>query len=83
MALEVFGEEVILPDGYWRSPSAEKKDEAVCFIRLFEKLLNAGKIQPHPVQVLPPGFEGVLEGLAFLQSGNVFEVKHICKLEQT
>ncbi|KAI0410950.1 putative zinc-binding dehydrogenase family oxidoreductase [Xylaria grammica] len=75
MALEVFGKDVDLPGGYGRQSSAEKKNEAVRWFRLFQKLLDAGEIRPHPFQLLPPNFEGVMEGLALLQRGDISGTK--------
>ncbi|KAI0179685.1 putative zinc-binding dehydrogenase family oxidoreductase [Hypoxylon sp. FL1284] len=71
MAPEVFGKEVKLSGGYERAASEAKHQMAVRMFAIIQKLLDEGKLKTHPIQMLEPGFEGVLEGLALLKSGSV------------
>ncbi len=71
MALEVFGEEVKLSEGYERPASGEKHEQAVRHYSVFQKLLNEDRLKAHPVQLVEGGFEGIVEGLKLLKSGTV------------
>ncbi|KAI1457379.1 zinc-binding dehydrogenase family oxidoreductase [Annulohypoxylon moriforme] len=71
MAPEVFGKEVKLSGGYERPASEEKHQVAVRMFGVVQKLLDEGKLKAHPIQMLEPGLEGILDGLALLKSGSV------------
>ncbi|CAJ2504340.1 Uu.00g117340.m01.CDS01 [Anthostomella pinea] len=71
MALEVFGKEVALPEPYYRAANQEKHDAEAHFFTVFQRLLDDGKLKPHPVQLVPGGWIGVLDGLHRLRSGAI------------
>jgi NADPH:quinone reductase-like Zn-dependent oxidoreductase len=71
MAFEVFGKELELSRGYERPASREKHLAAVRRFRMFQKLLDEGKLKAHPVRMLSPGFESILDGLKLLKSGSI------------
>ncbi|KAG6354076.1 hypothetical protein INS49_005047 [Diaporthe citri] len=69
MAPEVFGEELKLPGGYGKPASLEKRQLAVRFFAIFQRLLDEGKLKFHPIELLEGGFESVVDGLSLLKSG--------------
>ncbi|KAI4264822.1 MAG: hypothetical protein L6R42_000091 [Xanthoria sp. 1 TBL-2021] len=75
MAFEVYGEEVRLPGGYGRPADSTKKRLGERFFAVFQRLLNEGKLVPHPTQRVDGGLEGLIEGLQTLKSGSLSGVK--------
>lgn len=72
IALEVFGKEIDLGlEGYRRPASDEKRKAAAGWFRVFQRLLDDGKLKAHPVKVLEPGFDSIVKGLELLKSGSV------------
>lgn len=80
MAAEACGDEVRLSeDGtgpYDRPASMGKRDlVANMFSRVFPRLLDQGRLRPHPIEVLNPeggeGLEAVIPGLQRLKAGDV------------
>lgn len=70
-ALDVFGEPIPLSKGYERKASPETHDFAVHWYKVFQRLLDEGKLRPHPLQVLEGGLEGIAAGVKLLKSGAV------------
>ena len=56
---------------------------ASMFWGIAEKLLNEGKVKPHPVDLRPGGLKGVLEGLDEMRKGKVSGKKLVYKVEET
>lgn len=77
-ALEIFGLPISLGKGYDSEGSAELYDFAVGWYRVFQGLLDEGKLRPHPVQLLEGGLEGVMEGIKLLRTGCVSGKKLVC-----
>lgn len=48
MAFEILGEEVKLPGGYGKAADLAKKESSVRFFAMFRRLVNGGKLIPHP-----------------------------------
>lgn len=71
MGLEVFGKKVALPGEYGRPASDEKYKKAVRHFRMFQRLLDEGKLKAHPVQIVEGGLAGILDGLQLLSKGLV------------
>ncbi|APA07160.1 hypothetical protein sscle_02g019300 [Sclerotinia sclerotiorum 1980 UF-70] len=69
MRLEVFGKKVELPGEYGRRASEEQHQVVVSYFRMFQRLLNDGKLKPHPLQVIPGAFGAILDGIQLLQRG--------------
>ncbi|KAF2218976.1 zinc-binding dehydrogenase [Elsinoe ampelina] len=70
-ALDVFGEPIPLWNGYERKASPETHDFAVRWYKIFQQLLDQGKLRPHPLQVLDSGLDGIANGVRLLKSGTV------------
>lgn len=71
MGLEAFGKRVELPGEYGRPASKERHQIVVRYFRMFQRLLNEGKLKPHPIQVIPGGLAGIVDGIQLLQKGVV------------
>ena len=71
LAFEINGEEVKLPGGYWRAANPANLALCMRFFPIFQRLLNEGKLVPHPTQRVEGGLEGIVEGLQLLKSGSV------------
>lgn len=81
IALEVFGREFDLGlEGYRRLASEEKRKGAARWFRVFERLLDDGKLKAHPVKMLEPGFDSIIRGLDLLKSGSVSGCKLVVPL---
>lgn len=67
-AAEGLGSEIRFPGYLERPASAAKRDLVAGCFRTYQRLWDAGKLQPHPTQVVETrGLEGVLKGLAVLK----------------
>ncbi|KAJ5970420.1 Polyketide synthase enoylreductase [Penicillium vulpinum] len=82
MAHELHGKEIALGPEYGRPASQAAKDLGIQFFRVAEKLLEENKIKVHPVQVLPNGWTGVLDGFALIKSGQVNARKLVAPLHE-
>jgi len=71
LGLEVIGEELDLPGGYYRKENPELHAWVQRWIRDFAALFEAGRLRPHPIQVNRGGLAKVVEGLGALQRKEV------------
>ncbi|KAI0410784.1 GroES-like protein [Xylaria grammica] len=70
LGAEVYGEEVRLGRAGYDRPADEQKHKlAVRYTKMIQRLLDQGRLRAHPVDVLAPGLQGVLQGLEFLAAG--------------
>lgn len=82
IALEAYGKEFDLGiEGYQRPASSEKRMAAARWFRVFQRLLDEGKLRAHPVKVLEPGLGSISEGLKLLKSGSVSGHKLVVPLQ--
>ena len=75
MAFEILGEVVKLPGGYGKPADSTKKDLDVRLFAMFQRLLNEGKLVPHPTQRVEGGLEGIAGGLHLMKSGSLSRKK--------
>ncbi|KAK4206769.1 major facilitator superfamily domain-containing protein [Rhypophila decipiens] len=80
LALEIFGKELKLSNGYERPSSEERRKEARKWFEVYQRLLDEGKLRPHPVKVLESGWQSILDGLGVLKSGSVSGYKIVVPL---
>lgn len=80
-ALEIFGQPISLGKGYDSEGSAELYEFAVSRYRMFQEVMDDGKLRAHPVQLLEGGFEGIVEGIKLLRTGSVSGKKLVCFLD--
>ncbi|KAM7214160.1 Major facilitator superfamily domain containing protein [Rhypophila decipiens] len=80
LALEIFGKELKLSNGYERPASEEWRKEARKWFEAYQRLLDEGKLKPHPVKVLESGWQSILDGLEVLKSGSVSGYKIVVPL---
>ena len=59
MAFEILGEEVKLPSEYGKPADPAKRNLALWFFSMFQRLLNEGKLVPHPTQSVWSELEGI------------------------
>ena len=71
MAFEILGEAVKLPGDYGKPANSAKRELGKRFFAIFQRLLNEGKLVPHPTQRVDGGLEGIAGGLQLLKSGNL------------
>ena len=71
MALDIYGKGVALDRGYGRDPRPEIHAAGVEWFRMAQRLLDEGRIKPHPIRVVDGRFEGILKGLQILKNGEV------------
>ena len=68
MVFDILGEVFKLPVGYGKPADSTKEELGVRFSALFERLLNEGKMVPHPTHRVEGGLEGNVRGLQLLKS---------------
>jgi NADPH:quinone reductase-like Zn-dependent oxidoreductase len=71
IAYEVFGKKIELVGGYERPSNTEPRTLGVGWFKIYQELLNKRKLKPHPVKILAPGFQSILDGLEVLKSGSI------------
>jgi hypothetical protein len=67
----ISGQGVELPEPYGIPPQPEIGVWAREWYKKVQELIDEGKLRPCPIQVLPGGFEGILDGLDLLRNGKV------------
>ncbi|KAK4194671.1 chaperonin 10-like protein [Triangularia verruculosa] len=82
LAFQIAGEASGLPGGYDKPADPGKLELGVRFWGVYQKLLDEGKLKPHPVQRLEGGLEGVIKGLELLRSGGVSGKKLVAVLDE-
>lgn len=80
-ALEIFGQLISLGKGYDSEGSAELYEFAVSWYKVFQGLMDDGKLRAHPMQLLEGGFEAIMEGIKLLRTGSVSGKKLVCFVE--
>lgn len=71
LGYEGLGDDVSLSKGYESKADAGKLALAVKYFTVFQRLLDQGKLEAHPIQRIGDGLPGVLQGLKLLKSGSV------------
>ncbi|KAI1371646.1 putative alcohol dehydrogenase [Hypoxylon crocopeplum] len=59
------------------------KDFGYIWSRYIGRLLEDGRMKPHPYEVIPGGLGGVLTGLQNLKNGKASAVKYVYRIEDT
>ncbi|CAJ2502933.1 Uu.00g103270.m01.CDS01 [Anthostomella pinea] len=62
---------------------ATHKDFGYIWSRYLGRLLEDGRLKPHPYEVIPGGLNGVLTGLKKLKNGEASAVKYVFRIEET
>ncbi|KAL9130696.1 MAG: hypothetical protein Q9217_001175 [Psora testacea] len=68
MGITMIGKEIALGNGYHRAPSPEHRLFGAELFGMIQRLLDGGKLKPHPARLGQGGLGGVLEGLELLRS---------------
>lgn len=81
MGYEVYGREIALGKGYMREGKEEHRSQAARWAEEVQKLMDAGLIKGHPVEVLDGKWEeSVPKGLERLRTGEVRGVKLVARV---
>ncbi|KAI9768104.1 MAG: putative secondary metabolism biosynthetic enzyme [Geoglossum simile] len=67
MGSAIIGGELALRDGYEREADLEKRKFGIGYYRQLQKLFDEGRIKPHPIRIVPGGFQGILDGIEDLK----------------
>ncbi|KAJ2984970.1 hypothetical protein NUW58_g5785 [Xylaria curta] len=67
MGPALLGHRLALSDGYERDEDPEMRAWGVQWYQSLQKVLDQGKLRPHPLRVLGKSFEAVLEGVEMLK----------------
>ncbi|CZT13653.1 hypothetical protein WAI453_003038 [Rhynchosporium graminicola] len=68
------------PAPYGRPASEELRKAGFHFYEVAQKLLDEGKLRPHPIRVLDGGLEAVAEGLELVKSGTLSAQKVVIRM---
>lgn len=80
MGASIHGFGIRLGGGYSKPPSAEMTAWAADWFKSVQRLIDDGKLTPHPVRVLAGGFDAILQGLDILKRKEVSAEKIVVKL---
>ena len=71
LALTIFGRKVALDGEYGREANPEDREFGARLTEQVQGLLDAGKVDVHPVRVMGGGWQGVLEGVDLVRRQTV------------
>jgi NADPH:quinone reductase-like Zn-dependent oxidoreductase len=72
LAAEAYGDEIKLgQEGYDRPANQEKHEFAAQCIKMYQRLLDQGRLKTHPMEMLDGGLHGIIRGLEMLENGGV------------
>ncbi|KAI1135479.1 putative alcohol dehydrogenase [Hypoxylon sp. FL0543] len=83
------GDKFKYPDGVTATNTAvprvfsTHKNFGYLWSRYLGRLLEDGRLKPHPYEVIPGGLKGALTGLRNLKSGKASAVKYVYRIEET
>lgn len=83
MGFEGLGSEVNVAGGdpcYSRSANQGLFNVTARWAEEMQKLVDSAKIKPHPIQEVPGQWDGILRGLALLESGEVRGLKLVVRI---
>ncbi|KAI9771197.1 MAG: putative secondary metabolism biosynthetic enzyme [Geoglossum umbratile] len=81
MGSAILGGEVALDQGYGSAADPEKRRFGIEFYRQVQRLFDEGQIKPHPIRIVPGGFQGILDGLEDLKHRRVSAQKLVIVLD--
>ncbi|KAF2139997.1 uncharacterized protein K452DRAFT_59154 [Aplosporella prunicola CBS 121167] len=61
----------------------ERKQLGFVYFRWMARMLQEGKLKPHPHEVVPGGLDGVSQGLQNLKAGKASAVKYVFRITET
>lgn len=81
MGPALLGHALGLDYGYERDEDLEMRAFGVRWYQSLQRLLEWGKLKPHPLRELNGGFEGVMEGIEMLKNKEISGEKLIVQLD--
>ncbi|KAK2052083.1 GroES-like protein [Colletotrichum caudatum] len=80
MGMALLGHRLDLDHGYERDEDPELRAFGIGLYKVLQKLLNGGRMRPHPLRELEEGFEGILKGVDMLKNKEVSGQKLVIAL---
>ncbi|KAK3988685.1 chaperonin 10-like protein [Cladorrhinum sp. PSN332] len=77
MTLTIFGRKVAIDGEYGREATPEHRKFGVEAYTAVQDLLDKGLIDPHPVKIMPGGWEGVIESIDIIRGQGVSGYKMV------
>ena len=71
MGSSIIGNRIPLDNGYGSEADPAKRVFGIKYYRDIQKLFDAKRLRPHPVRVVPGGWQGVLDGIDLLRTRSV------------
>ncbi|KDN59980.1 putative conserved hypothetical protein [Colletotrichum sublineola] len=82
MGMALLGHRLELDYGYQRDEDPELRAFGISLYKDLQKLLDRGRLRPHPIRELEGGFEGILKGVDMLKNKEVSGQKLVIALEK-
>ncbi|RYO85824.1 hypothetical protein DL766_001215 [Monosporascus sp. MC13-8B] len=83
MGLELTGNEVDLPGGYYRAANPELHDWFVLWKERYVALYESGKVKPHPITLRQGGLDKVIDGIETMRRREISGEKIVYPLYNT
>ncbi len=80
LATRITGKGCTWPEPYGSAPDKELREFAHPFFGVMQKLLDEGKIRPHPARPSKGGFEALIEGVGIIRRGEISGEKLVYRL---
>ena len=80
LATRITGKGCTWPEPYGSAPDPELREFAHPFFGVMQKLLDEGKIRPHPARPSKGGFEALIEGVGTIRRGEISGEKLVYRL---
>lgn len=82
MGISILGKRIALDHGYGSDENLELREFGVEWYVTLQQLIGEGKLRPHPIKVLPGGFQGILDGLSLLKSRTISAQKLVVEIAE-
>ncbi|KAI9925936.1 Trans-enoyl reductase fsl5 [Aspergillus wentii] len=76
----ILGKKLGWPAPFAKEADAEQRKFGIEWFTTAQKLLDEGKLKPHPIRVMEGGFDGVFEGLDLLKKKTISGQKLVCRV---
>lgn len=80
LGMEVLGQAIGWPEPFAQEASSERREFGAQWFADAQGLLDACKIKPHPLRLVPGGLDGVIYGLEQLRRNKVSGEKLVCRV---
>lgn len=80
LATRITGKGCTWPEPYGSAPDPALREFAHPFFGIMQKLLDEGKIRPHPARPSQGGFEALVEGVGIIRRGEISGEKLVYRI---